>query len=119
MNYPKHKCIECKDDFYCYDNFLGCMCFKHKKWFKSSLFNDKKHNEIIYCCSEQCNVNYINELKIYKSFDTKYDIDRSDELIFQVINTTVGFLKLFGIIIYFYFLIKIINYFLSCSFICR
>jgi hypothetical protein len=101
MDYPKHKCIECKNDFYCYDNFLGCLCYKHKKWFKSTLFNNKIHNEITYCCSDQCNANYINELKIYKSFDTKYDIDRSDELIFQAINTTVELFKFFSVIIYF------------------
>jgi hypothetical protein len=122
MNHLKHKCIDCKNEFYCYDNMdgyvVGCMCYKHRKWFNSSLFNNKIHNEIIYCCSEQCNVNCINELNVYKYFNTIYDIDRTDELIFKVFNTAMELFKFFGIIIYFYCLIKIIKYIFSCSFIC-
>ena len=103
MDYIKHKCIECKNNFYCYDTPIrsGCLCFKQLMRFKTSIFSDSEHHEFIYCCSEQCNDICIKEIQ--KPINKHY-IKRIKDNYEKSFNMFIEFIKFMGVLIYFYFL---------------
>ena len=107
MDYMNHKCIECKNKFYCYDKDIGWICFKQMMIFKTDIFSDSKHCEFVYCCSEQCHTICVKENK--KNIN-KYYINRIKDNYENFFKTSIEFLKFICVMIYLYvilyFLIK-------------
>lgn len=110
MELISHKCIECKNKFYCYDRldtvtYIGCLCFKHKMKMKTSIFSGSEQCETIYCCSEECNIACTKELMKHNN---KYYIQRIKDNYKNIFDMFVDFLLFVGIMIYFKFLIRIL-----------
>ena len=112
--YLEHKCIECKNKFYCYDmvpkniyNHLNCLCYKQLMLFKTSVFSDFENREFVFCCSEQC---YRDCIKESQKPINKYYIKRIKDNYKNFFKTSIEFMIFVCVIIYFYFLISLMIY---------